>query len=151
MSNPVIGIITALPKEFAAVRQMFEHSDDHNVPGAGAGRRYVIGSIPSNHGGAHSIALCLADMGNNIAATRATLLLEHFPTVESVIMTGIAGGAPNHSVPALHVRLGDIVVSNWKGVIQYDMKELNEVTCSPRPPSSRLLEAVQLMEVNALS
>ncbi len=151
MNSPAIGIITALPKEFAAVRHMLENCDERNVPGPGAGRRYLLGTIPSIHGGCHSIVLCLAEMGNNIAASRATLLLEHFPTIESVIMTGIAGGVPHHTVPALHVRLGDIVVSNWKGVIQYDMKELEEINCSPRPPNALLLEAVRLLDANSLS
>lgn len=150
MQSPTIGIITALPKEFASVRHLLNDCKEASVPGAGAGRRYVLGTLPSKHGGTHSVVLCLADMGNNIAATRATLLLEHFPTVMSVIMTGIAGGVPHPTVPALHVRLGDIVVSNWKGVIQYDMVELSEINYSPRPPSSQLLDAVRLLEADAL-
>lgn len=150
MSKPTIGIITALPIEFAAVKQLIIEGKETNRPGAGAGRRYVEGNIPSRHGGAHSVVLCLADMGNNIAAVRATLLLEHFPSVESIVMTGIAGGAPHPNVPALHIRLGDIVVSNWKGVIQYDMTELGEINCSPRPPAAQLIEAVRLLEVDAL-
>ena len=49
-----------------------------------------------------------------------------------------------------HVRLGDIVVSNWKGVIQYDMTNLNEIDANPRPPSALLTEAVEFLEVEAI-
>ena len=77
-------------------------------------------------------------MGNNIAATRATLLLEHFPTVTSIIMVGIAGGVPNPENPDTHVRLGDIVVSDRKGVVQYDFDKEDVPRLQrhpPRPPT----------------
>ena len=35
-------------------------------------------------------------------------------------MVGIAGGIPYPEKPSEHVRLGDIVVSDQRGVIQYD-------------------------------
>jgi nucleoside phosphorylase len=45
-------------------------------------------------------------MGNNIAATRASLLLEHFPNVKSIIMVGIAEGVSNPDKIDDNVRLG---------------------------------------------
>ena len=78
-------------------------------------RKYTEGSIPGS-GGVHRVVLALLpDMGNNSAAHRATLLLEHFPMVHTVLMVGIAGGAPNPAKPEDHVRLGDIVVSGHRG------------------------------------
>jgi len=35
-------------------------------------------------------------------------------------MCGIAGGIPSPERPSEHVRLGDVVVSSQKGVVQYD-------------------------------
>jgi len=149
--RPQIGIITALTKEFTAMKAALLDCRPHNIPGHGAGRRYVLGRLDSQEGGAHWVALALADQGNNMAATRATLLLEHFSSIEAIIMVGIAGAVPCHVNPENHVRLGDIVVSNKKGVIQYDMKKLREIRACPVPPNARLLEAVRLLEVDELT
>src|SRR5262249_39691940 len=57
--------------------------------------------------------------------------------------------------PPSCVRLGDIVVSDRRGVIQYDFGKQNagafEVRHSPRPPSARLLKAVQVLEQDRLA
>ena len=152
--KPNIGIITALPKEYAAVKQVLEHCEEISVPGQGAGRRYMQGEIPARFGGEHCVVLCLADMGNNQASSRATLLLEHFPDIDSIIMVGIAGGIPYPEKSDEHVRLGDLVISNQKGVIQYDfVKETFQENIDrhlPRPPSAALLEGVRLLEAEEL-
>jgi nucleoside phosphorylase len=145
-----IGIITALPKEFVSMKAALLNCQEYDVPGQGAGRRYILGSISSIRGGDHRIALALADVGNNIASVRAALLLEHFNSVDAIIMVGIAGGVPSTSKPEDHVRLGDVVVSNKKGVVQYDMVKLSEVRACPIPPSARLIEAVRLLEAGEL-
>lgn len=153
--KPTIGIITALPKEYAAVSILLENKKDkYKVPGSGASRRYCLGEIPTEEGNKHSLVLANAGMGNNIAATRASLLLEHFPNVKSIIMVGIAGGVPNPDKVDDHVRLGDIVVSNENGVIQYDLikQEIHDITHRnpPRPPSASLLEAVKYLEAEEI-
>ncbi len=151
--QPTIGIITALKEEFAAVKSLLENPVEFKVPGQGAGRRYLLGEIPAVDGDVHFVALALAAMGNNIAAARATLLLEHFPSIEHIIMVGIAGGVPYPEKPDEHVRLGDIVISGSGGVVQYDFnKETISETIHrhpPRPPSATLLEAVSFLEVEA--
>ena len=147
---PTVGIITALPEEYIAVKVLIDGPVNREVPGRGAGRRYLQGGIPSKEGSVHQVILALADMGNNIAASRATMLLEHFPSVNSIIMVGIAGGIPYPEKPSEHVRLGDIVVSDQRGVIQYDFdKETITETIfryPPRPPSAFLLEGVRLLK-----
>ncbi len=152
--EPTIGIITALPKEFTTMKILLENTASFKVPGQGAGRQYCLGKIPSNDGEYHSVVLALADMGNNIAALRASLLLEHFPNVISIIMTGIAGGVPNPNKSDEHVRLGDIVVSDHRGIVQYDFISgkitEKEHRLPPRPPSSSLLEAVRLLEASEI-
>jgi nucleoside phosphorylase len=153
--KPTIGIITALPKEYAAVNVLLENkSDKYKIPGSGAGRRYCLGEIPSEEGKKYNLVLANAGMGNNIAAARASLLLEHFPNVKSIIMVGIAGGVPYPNQVDDHVRLGDIVVSNENGVIQYDFikQEIKEITHRnpPRPPSASLLDAVKYLEADEI-
>ncbi len=139
--KPTIGIITALPKEYAAFNILLKNKNDkYKVPGFGAGRRYCLGEILTEEGNKHNLVLVIVGMGNNIAATRASLLLEHFPNIKSIIMVGIAGGVPNPNKVDDHVRLGDIVVSNENGVIQYDFikQEIREITHRnpPRPPTN---------------
>lgn len=151
--QPTIGIITALEKEFTAVKALLENPVRLNVPGKGAGRRYLLGEIPTQDGGKHVVAMALAAMGNNIAASRATLLLEHFPSIDHIIMVGIAGGVPYPEKPDEHVRLGDIVISNSSGVVQYDFNKetIGEVIHRhpPRPPSATLLEAVSFLKIES--
>ncbi len=153
--KPTIGIITALPKEYAAVNVLLENKNDkYNVPGSGAGRRYCLGEIPSEEGTKHSLVLANAGMGNNNAAAKAAILLEHFSNVKAIIMVGIAGGVPNIDKIDDHVRLGDIVVSNEYGVIQYDnIKKETQRTIfrnPPRPPCASLLEAAKYLEAGEL-
>jgi internalin A len=147
-----IGIITALPKEFAAMRVMMHDCQEYHVPGSGAGRRYMLGRMKARDGKEHRVALAmLPKMGNNIAATRATLLLEHFPSMEAIIMVGIAGAVPAPQKPEDHVRLGDIVVSDIRGVVQYDMVKLEEIRSSTVPPSAKLVEAVRHLQAEEIA
>lgn len=145
-----IGIITALEKEYAAVKALLKDCKNEHKDGHGAGRRYVGGKIASISGGEHKVVLALADMGNNVAATRATLLLSHFPTIETILMVGIAGGVPSPTKPEDHVRLGDVVISNKKGVVQYDMVKLQEIRACPISPSAEMIEGVRLLGADAL-
>jgi nucleoside phosphorylase len=150
-----VGIVTALPEERAAMLAMLDQPVPYAFPGQGAGLIYDLAELPAHGGGHHVVALALADMGNNVAAARGALLLGHFPRVEAIIMVGIAGGVPNPNKVDDHVRLGDVVVSDRRGVIQYDFvkkkRRITEVRASPRPPHARLLEAVRLLESDALA
>lgn len=153
--KPTIGIITALSKEYAAVSALLLNKNDkYKIPGSGAGRIYCLGEIPTEEGNKYNLVLANAGMGNNLAAIKASLLMEHFPNVKSIIMVGIAGGVPNPDKVNDHVRLGDIVVSNEYGVIQYDniKKESQKIIFRnpPRPPCASLLEMVKLLEVGEI-
>ena len=70
-----IAIVTALPKEFAAVEAMLDHHSDITFlddPG-----RYTIGMI-----GTHPVVVTLLPrMGNNLASAIASNLLRSFPNV----------------------------------------------------------------------
>ena len=150
-ARPAIGIITALPKEYRAMRSVLEQPHNYNAPGQAAGHRYVVGEIPAVQGGNHSVVLALcADTGTNLAAARVMQLLMHFPSVNKVIMVGIAGGVPNPGKVDEHVRLGDVVISDRNGVVNYEFKTESDTEIiprfPPRPPSAMLLEAVLLLE-----
>ncbi|MGB0385659.1 MAG: AAA-like domain-containing protein, partial [Ardenticatenaceae bacterium] len=150
--KPTIGLITALPKEFAAMRVMLDNVQRSHV-GKGS-QLYFQGKVPAENGGQHDVILGLmSDMGTNPAAVLATRLLGHFPTIKHIIMVGIAGGVPYPEKPSEHVRLGDVVVSDRNGVVQYDFdkESLNGITHRHplRPPSAKLLNAVRLLEANS--
>jgi nucleoside phosphorylase/GNAT superfamily N-acetyltransferase len=148
--KPSFGIITALPIECASVGCMLTNSQKITQKGG----LYIIGEIPSSNGRKHSVVVALVDAGTTLAAARATALLDRFPSIDSLIMVGIAGGVPNVQKPSDHVRLGDIVVSNEGGFVQYDFvkEETNQVVDRhpPRPPSAKLLQAVKFLEAEAL-
>lgn len=149
---PTVGILTALPMEAAAVRLMLDDLEKAIGQGRGA-RQYWTGTMPGE-GGMHQVVVALMpDMGNNSAAIAATNLIHHFPTVKHLIMCGIAGGVPNNSKPEHDVRLGDVVVSDRGGVVQYDfIKEKPDGTqvhrYPPRPPAASLIRAFKEISSN---
>jgi nucleoside phosphorylase len=151
---PTIAIITALPQEYAAVKALLENQQDETLARSGVSWQYLLGDIPATNGGRHSLVLSMSGMGTNLAASCATFLVTRFPTIDTIIMVGIAGGVPNPEKPEEHVRLGDIVVSNQYGTIQYDfIKQVNEAIeyrNPPRPPSASLLYHVNLLAVSEL-
>jgi nucleoside phosphorylase/predicted phosphodiesterase len=137
-----VGIVTALPKEHVAVKAMLDGPVDHDD--------YVLGEMPAKGDGTHVVALLRTGMGNTLSAAKTAKLLATLDTIDAILMVGIAGGVPNTASPWDHVRLGDIVVSDQRGVIDYghvsetrrDGKLVTEHRNPPRPPSSRLLDAV---------
>lgn len=157
--KPTIGIITALSHEYAAVKVLLESQRPIFVSGRGAGRQYLYGEVPAPNGGRHPIVLALLpDTGNNLASARAALLLEHFPTVNTVIMSGIACGVPYPDKSVEHVRLGDIVVLSREGMVQYDFvkEEIEEGKVNviprhpPRPSSASLIETAGLLQAGEM-
>ena len=149
-----IGIVTALPKEFAAMRMMLDEQSFNPV--AGDPNDYIVGTIPRfDNSGVHLVVLTLLkEMGNNSAAATATHLLRSFTTVQDVLMVGIAGGIPAPDSPEEHVRLGDVVVSDKYGVVQYDNLKLGiakiKLRSSSAKPSARMVGAVNLLESERL-
>ena len=152
-----VAIITALPKERAAVKAMLDDVADYSTPGNAPGE-YIVGTVPSKDGRRHSVVVALCSMGENLAAANTTILFERFPNLQFAIMTGIAGAVPDPSDADRDVRLGDIVVSSSHGVVQYDHDKevlrtgavISEPRHPPRPPSARLSQAHQELQELAL-
>lgn len=149
------GVVTALPKEFAAMRSMLEDPLPVDLPGDPS--RYVCGSIPAVDGsGSHGVVLTMLKLpGNNSAAATVSHLLRSFPHVNQILMVGIAGGVPQQADADKHVRLGDVVVSNEYGVFQWDAMKLSRGKVEYRgltvPPSALLLGAAKLLEANRVA
>src|SRR5689334_25232338 len=111
--------------------------------------------MPSRQGGRHALVLAMVGVGNGISAVATTQLVNDFPSVRTLILTGIAGGVPHPTKPGDHVRLGDIVASNEYGVIQYDFvkEEADKIIPRhpPRPASANLVRAARLLESESLA
>lgn len=146
--SPSVGIITALPDEFNAVRVMLtDTTSDYDSDTA---IDYCLGTMVSKRGGVHRIALVMCGMGTNFAALHAEKLLARYQTVETILMVGIAGGAPNPRKPDDHVRLGDIVACDQYGAIQYDMVKQEADTIEyrnpPRAPGFKWIAAAKQLQ-----
>jgi nucleoside phosphorylase len=113
-----VGVLTALPREGAAMMGLidgvrdFRNPDDPNL--------YRVGTLPSGDPDRpHRVALLLLPRdGTRQAATACGELLRTFPGVRCVIVVGVAAGIPRPRQPERHVRLGDVVVAT-EGIIDY--------------------------------
>ncbi|MBK9176814.1 MAG: hypothetical protein IPM46_10875 [Flavobacteriales bacterium] len=144
--RPSIGIVTALDIEYDAVRAILAAPyDDSRIDANGRVSIYTYGRLASLTG-MHEVILVRSGKGNNAAAMAATEMAKENPSIREMIMVGIAGGVPEPSMPDKHIRLGDIVVSNEYGVIQYDMVKKSNYGRKhvhyPRPSSPNLLKLV---------
>jgi nucleoside phosphorylase len=150
---PTIGILTAMPVEFAAVRAVLDRSAAAAAPADRA--YYCVGEIPGRRDGqAHRIVLAqCAETGTIAAADATTNLLRSFPAVSCVIMTGVAAGVPDPAHPHRHVRLGDIVVA-YRGLVDYDHVVQDEHEARLRRPFPRpdpgLIRAADLLRAGEL-
>jgi nucleoside phosphorylase len=155
--DATVAIVTALPIEFVAVKAMLDDPQELSTAGNAPGE-YVLGTVPSKDGGRHVVVLAPCSVAENLAAANTSVLLERFPRISSVIMVGIAGGAPDPSNDEWDVRLGDVVVCGSDGSVQYDYDKesvaeghvVTEPRYHPRPPSARLLAASLEMQRLAL-
>lgn len=117
--QPTIGLITALPEEFAAMSALLDDPVERRI--AGDRGMYRSGTLPSaDPDRPHEVVLTLlAETGNDAAAYGGAHLVRSFPSVDHLVMVGIAAGVPRTSDPGRHVRLGDIVVATWN-IVDFD-------------------------------
>jgi nucleoside phosphorylase len=148
----MIGILTALPEEYVAVEALLD--DIEPLQAEGDPESYVVGTI--RHGKSkHKVALMqLARMRNDSAAASATNLFRTFPKIELLVFSGIALGIPNPEDSAKHVRLGDIIVSDRKGIIELDHLSLDGSGSKNRsnlpPPSAAATRGINTLDQLAL-
>lgn len=155
---PTVLIVCALESEAAAVLAVCDYYDELPTAGGdGDPNIYQIGTYASSTGdiaATRSILLAIAGMGTQSAAVVTTHALRSFWTrIRHVIMVGIAGGCPSPAKPENHVRLGDIVAVNERGLIQYDYikREVDgdEHRGSLQRPSAEMLNAARQLGVLA--
>jgi nucleoside phosphorylase len=152
--KPTIGIITALPKEHAAVSYLLENMEMFKILNDNA--IYSKGYLKHKSGERIPVVLaCCTKYANNPASIAVTNLIRSFPSIKDIVIVGIAAGVPRPQKPSSHVRLGDIIISSGTGVVQFDLGAQHsadfEVRSTAPPPSARLLQAVNLLESKLLT
>jgi nucleoside phosphorylase len=150
---PTLGIVTALPVEFAAMHALLDRPWPYPVADDPAD--YAVGTLPSpDPDRPHTVVLTRAvEPGGAATAAACAGLIRSFRTVSVVVMVGVAAGVPAPTEPTKHVRLGDIVVACW-GVVDGDHVEATSGRvhlqgCYPRP-SPLLSRAANLLRVEEL-
>jgi len=149
------AVVTALTKEFAAMLAMLD--DVRPITISKDPNDYAFGRVPAVDGtGNHHVVVALQKKpANNSASVVASHLAHSFPNLEHVLMVGIAGGIPHSTDPDKHVRLGDIVISDQNGVVQYDHLKLEShqvlMRSAAAPPSAALLGKVRVLEAARLA
>ena len=115
--HPTVAIITCLFVEKQCIDSIIENSSTmHKYSKAGDSNVYTIGYIGEHRVVATKLAL-IGDTREAItsAGSITTRLLGSFQHVEHVIIVGVGGGVPHYTDAQLHVRLGDVVVSQSSG------------------------------------
>lgn len=149
------AVVTALPKEFAAMIAMLDGARSLSL--AGDPNDYFMGKIPAADGtGNHVVVVALQKKpANNSASAVASHLPHSFPNLEDVLMVGIAGGVPQPKDPDKHVRLGDVVVCDQNGIVQFDHVKWEQghvkVRSAAPPPSASLLGKARILEAGRLA
>lgn len=151
-----LGVITALPKELAAVTRVFDEPPQRLYHHLSEVEYHSIEIDCTGGQGKHRIILTLCpSMGNSSSAIAATAMLKDFPAIKEVVMVGIAGGIPRLNSLEKDVWLGDIVVSKGSGLVQYDLTKIEDdrilVRSEAPKPSSRLARVADLLEADRVS
>jgi len=154
LPSQVVGVVTALPEEWLAVITALGATEAEPI--ANDPNRYALARIEVADSDEHIdvVITFLPRMGTNSAATVTTNLLRSYPAVTNLLFCGIACGCPNEVKQDKHVRLGDVVVSDFKGLIQLDHQANKSGVLENRSslplPSRALLNAVRLLQSDEL-
>jgi nucleoside phosphorylase len=118
----MIGIVTILAEEYAAVCEVLGCHQEEFASGGSGTRKYKLGVVwqPSGKSGTIVAVAQLIIAGTTDSAVIANNFLHDCPNIREIIVCGIAGAVPNPTKAEDHVRFGDIVVSGMEGVLQYD-------------------------------
>ncbi len=149
--SPNIGIITTTVTELAVAQAVFDFAGPYSTHN---GTQYWSSVIDDPTGNYHVLALvkCIG-MGSIASVTACAHLLEAFPSITDVMLIGIAGGIPNPDKVARHIRLGDIVASDFRGIYDETLtisQNQDSTKSQPQPiqvPASyNLSQAVQTLQ-----
>ena len=137
-----MAVVLPLPREVAGAQRIFvDPREMDDSPGPLMGFNCWLCRIPSSHGGrSHVVALAQPTLtGNNHAAICVMRLRARFQNLKYVVLCGIAGAAPTPEDPDRDIHLGDLVIADRGGILQYDFGHVRrngdgQSLTSGRPP-----------------
>lgn len=151
--EPIVLIVATKDCEAAAVRAVCDQyggpvspPSDPNIYRIGqfrVGAQRVV----------RKILMVTSGQGNQAAGAVTVQALNSFPRIQHIFLVGIAGACPNPAKPPEHVRLGDIVAVDHRGIVQYDnVKKLSaavQYRGHPQKPSARMLQSATDIDAEA--
>ena len=151
--QPIVLIVATKDCEAAAVRAVCDHYSEPVGP-AGDPNIYRVGIFRTGaQSAARNVLMVTSGMGNQAAGAVTVQALNSFPGIEHILLVGIAGGCPDPIKPAEHVRLGDIVVADHRGIVQYDNVKATATAVQfrghPQMPAARMLQAARDLDTEA--
>jgi nucleoside phosphorylase len=153
--QPIVLIVCTKDCEAIAVRTTFDHCSD-SIGRQNDSNIYRIGLYRLHRNKTarnRNVLLVTSGMGNQMAGSVTTQALNSFTGIEHILLVGIAAGCPNPAKPAEHVRLGDIVVPDNRGIVQYDNIKVTAKNVlhrgHPQMPSARMIQAARELYVES--
>jgi nucleoside phosphorylase len=151
--EPIVLIVATKACEAAAVWAVCDHYGEPIGP-ANDPNIYRVGTLVTGTGKTpRKILMVTSGMGNQAAGAVTVQGLNSFPGIEHILLVGIAGACPNPAKPADHIRLGDIVVADHRGIVQYDNIKATatsvEYRGQPQKPAARMLQAASSLDTEA--
>ncbi|MER2536064.1 MAG: hypothetical protein ABTQ31_12960 [Rhizobiaceae bacterium] len=151
--QPIVLIVATKDCEAAAVRAVCDRygapvgpPNDPNI--------YRVGTFLNGaENTPRNVLMVTSGMGNQAAGAVTVQALNSFPGIKHILLAGIAGGCPNPAKPVEHVRLGDIVVADHRGIVQYDNVKTTATAVQyrsyPQKPAARMLQAAADLDAEA--
>jgi nucleoside phosphorylase len=141
--NAKYGLITVLEVEFLAIKYVFGGVEPLRIEMGKSSipLEYWLFNLKGEKNRKDISVICCKPitMGNNAAAIASTALILQFPSIEAIVVCGIAAGMPVNlgsqrrslTIKEMerHVCIGDVVVAD-RGIFQYDLisiKDDNEI------------------------
>jgi nucleoside phosphorylase len=152
--NAKYGLITILEVEFLAIKYVFGGVEPLriNMGKSSLPLEYWLLTLKGEKNREDISVICCKPimMGNNAAAIASTALILQFPSIEAILVCGIAAGMPVNlgaegrsfttKEMERHVCIGDVVVAD-RGIFQYDLISIKDdnkidhrVSPLPAPP-----------------
>jgi nucleoside phosphorylase len=152
--DPIVLVIATKDCEAAAMRAVCDDYSETVGPD-GDPNIYRVGRfLTGKNKRPRKFILVTSGMGNTTTSAVATQALNTFRDIRHILLVGIAGGCPNPAKPPEHVRLGDIVVPDYRGIIEYDFVKETEagakIRSHPQKPGASWIQAAADLDTEAL-
>jgi nucleoside phosphorylase len=111
MGRARVGILTVIPEEFDAIREVFQiHA---NIPGS----QYYVGALNQMSEWDVVATQCM-DRSNIPATVDVAEFIDDFRP-QILVLVGVAGGLCDQGIPRDGIALGDVVIANYVSYVDF--------------------------------